>query len=1114
MQRVLSLCLAVFILLSCFPAVSAMASSQPVYLVDLIEAGQVTGDVSNTDIYRRSGCQREYASTGLPSGTPEGAVWLGTADGSTYREFFRGFRFHTQGYMTSYTFTMPEGCNTFSGTTGICWHVDSPNVGYNNKSVVNILVNGSRVWSSGPMQVQMGYDFSVHAEAGATVQVTADSVDGNIAYGHVCFGDPVLIYDPDYIPAHISFGASYAQPGTPLSVRVNTLGKQVDCTYLWTVDGSSVGTNSTIYTPVEADLEKTLTCTVYRRDTMTVLGSASLFCSRLPVLYLNTDDGADITDKNTYKSASMKLSGNGNMPAIQYNGAVQIKGRGNATWGMPKKPYHIKLNSKANLLGMGSAKHWILLANYQDECFLRNKLSMDLSGALGMEYMESRWVDVILNGRCIGNYLLCEQIRIGSTRVNITEWEGIAEDLAEAVAKANANVDQDALETQLVEHLEWASSGQFVYEGVTYQAADYLQEPLPALDGGYLLEMDRYNDEVSSFWTSHGLLIKVNRPEFAVTNSEMLSYISGYTQALENACYGSDGYTTYNGEQVHYSDLADMDSMLKWWLVQEVFFNWDAGYNSNYLYKDNDGKLIFGPIWDMDLTAGGYYDSYIYNEWQLWHYNRDGIQNIWFKQLASDPYFLTKAQEYYWIYREAFGNLLTQMEAAYPYLKESGEMNTALWYNQRGFESDYQIMHTWLENRLAWMDAQMATEASFRSSYGQYQKDAGIQVVAMHADGTGLLTDTVSAVPAQGMYRYGSDIFLHVSAEGAVTDVYLNGKKYTSLNTSGGVVAVQIPNADLTPQVGEKTVVIFYTYASNGTLLGRNDITLLEAAPTPQGLQLQNLPNTTVYQWNTPLDLTGLQVVRLWSDGTKELISDYTVTGYDPTRPGVQDLAVTDGTFTAPLSVTVLEPALVSLQVTPMAEQYPWDYSFAQADVSVTGLYADGATAPVSVDSVSAEQTPDGWRLTVVAGGLTEQATVIMQLPPLVSLEITPQALAYPADYAFTAADFTVTGVYADGHQAPVNVDTLEAVLQGAAWQVTVTAGNETKTLQLPVLIALKGDMNQDGDLSVTDVVLLRKAILQGAPESDTLQRGDLNEDGSLSVTDVVLLRKAILAGN
>ncbi len=57
------------------------------------------------------------------------------------------------------------------------------------------------------------------------------------------------------------------------------------------------------------------------------------------------------------------------------------------------------------------------------------------------------------------------------------------------------------------------------------------------------------------------------------------------------------------------------------------------------------------------------------------------------------------------------------------------------------------------------------------------------------------------------------------------------------------------------------------------------------------------------------------------------------------------------------------------------------------------------------------------------------------------------------------------------------------------------------------------GDISKDDALSVTDVVLLRKLILQNTGiTAGQFQRGDLNGDGKLTVTDVVLLRKNILA--
>ncbi len=67
---------------------------------------------------------------------------------------------------------------------------------------------------------------------------------------------------------------------------------------------------------------------------------------------------------------------------------------------------------------------------------------------------------------------------------------------------------------------------------------------------------------------------------------------------------------------------------------------------------------------------------------------------------------------------------------------------------------------------------------------------------------------------------------------------------------------------------------------------------------------------------------------------------------------------------------------------------------------------------------------------------------------------------------------------------------------------------NSCSVLTVTTGSGLPGDMNRDGICSVTDVVLLRKAILNNQFDLS----GDMNQDGSLTVTDVVLLRKAILA--
>lgn len=68
----------------------------------------------------------------------------------------------------------------------------------------------------------------------------------------------------------------------------------------------------------------------------------------------------------------------------------------------------------------------------------------------------------------------------------------------------------------------------------------------------------------------------------------------------------------------------------------------------------------------------------------------------------------------------------------------------------------------------------------------------------------------------------------------------------------------------------------------------------------------------------------------------------------------------------------------------------------------------------------------------------------------------------------------------------------------------------------LPAALAdsyLLGDADRDGSVTVSDVVALRQAIVQGEAAPALLETGDLDEDGKLTVSDVVALRGLILSG-
>lgn len=344
-----------------------------------------------------------------------------------------------------------------------------------------------------------------------------------------------------------------------------------------------------------------------------VLAEDSFYFSDLPVVYITTDDGADIDSKEEYKHAFMSIQGNSEF-GIQYAGGIQIKGRGNSTWELEKKPYRVKLDDKSDLFGMGKNKHWVLLANCLDPSLVRNTVAQDIACVAGLVTMDSVWVDVVLNGRLIGNYQLSEHIRIGDSRVQIFDWEDLAGSLAKAVWTALKSFgmtkdERDALEDALCEDLSWVTDGSFTWNGETFNVSDYgISLPVNVegavdISGGYLFELSIKFNEVSQFKTvPSNIKVMVSKPEYLVSNDEMMQYVQSVWNAWNEAIISEDSYANHaDGLAATYlGDIADIDSMVSYWLCMELVGNNDAEWNSRWAYKDLNGKIEFGPLWDFD----------------------------------------------------------------------------------------------------------------------------------------------------------------------------------------------------------------------------------------------------------------------------------------------------------------------------------------------------------------------------------------------------------------------------------------------------------------------------------------------------------------------------------
>ncbi len=328
-------------------------------------------------------------------------------------------------------------------------------------------------------------------------------------------------------------------------------------------------------------------------------GELRVMQSDLGCIYLSTQHGGldfiDAAKSRKDEGTALMLGADG---SIVYNGELDsITSHGNSSWDYsPRKhPYNIKLESKADLYGMGKAKKWVLLSNFLDFSQLRNKIAFETAREAGIEYVpDYTFVDLFADGSYRGTYQLTERIDIQKNRVNITDLEEKTEDLNE---KDLGEYDHIAEGAKVDEYLENSCK----YYDIPNDPAD--------ITGGYLMQFQIFNrypgDTASGFVTSRGQAVDIKSPKYA--SKAQVTYLRDLMQDLEDAIYSDDGY---NSKGKHYSDYIDMDSLLLCYLVEEITNDADGTFASFCFYKDSDtngdGKIHCAPVWDFDLSLGNF----------------------------------------------------------------------------------------------------------------------------------------------------------------------------------------------------------------------------------------------------------------------------------------------------------------------------------------------------------------------------------------------------------------------------------------------------------------------------------------------------------------------------
>ena len=394
--------------------------------------------------------------------------------------------------------------------------------------------------------------------------------------------------------------------------------------------------------------------------------------ANLPDVIIHTANAAEIVSREDYvKGIVSIISGNGTKV---YSDSLEIRGRGNASWGFPKKPYRMKLYSKTSVLGLPAVeRNWTLINNYGDKTLMRNLLAFDLSRRFQMPYTPAGTpVNVYLNGEFKGCYQLCDHIEVAVRRVDVQ----------------------------------------------TMRPADVT---LPNISGGYCIKLDAYyNTEALWFHSQRGVPVSFKYPKDGEIVTAQYNYIRTHYNLMEAAVFASNYKDPANG----YRKYLDMETFIRFFLVGEISGNTDT-YWQAYLYKKrNNDKFFSGPVWDFDLAYENDNRTYPINNNPNWIYASTGsvlhgtVREM-VNRLFADEEFVSQLKSIYTYYRDqkmiTEEVLLAVVDQYADELDASQKLNFMRWnilnstvhQNPRTYGSyagEVENVKNYIKGRIKWMD--------------------------------------------------------------------------------------------------------------------------------------------------------------------------------------------------------------------------------------------------------------------------------------------------------------------------------------------------------------------------------------------------------------------------
>lgn len=468
----------------------------------------------------------------------------------------------------------------------------------------------------------------------------------------------------------------------------------------YTTDGSDPTTGRSVIAPLTFDGSTELRVvatnaghTTYATATyLEVDASAADFTSNLPLVVLWADGSLpDVDDDYTPIALQIHDAAGGRASLLgeaAHQGRAAVRIRGSSTAYDPKHNYALELRGDADdedddreLLGMPADSDWVLYAPLDfDRALMRNALMYRLSEAVGRYAPRTRFVEVF------------EVERGGSVRAD--GYVGVYT-LIERITRNEGRVDVAKLDPEDVAP--------------------------PEVTGGYIFKRDRTGDFEMGFWAGDAdgafsfsePLVNVY-PQEGSLEREQQRYLADTIDAFADALADPSGV---GPDGLSYADHADVASFIDHHFLNLYAKNPDALRLSAYMYKDREGPIVAGPLWDFDRAMGCATDDRAQDPtwWDATNQTSD-TTDMWDYGWYAGLYSHAEYRTAYWARaREllegplAVAAVHAEIDAMAAELDEAAARNFQTWsaYGPRwgSYAAEVDHLKDWFAARHAWMTA-------------------------------------------------------------------------------------------------------------------------------------------------------------------------------------------------------------------------------------------------------------------------------------------------------------------------------------------------------------------------------------------------------------------------